>query len=161
MLRVGARLPNLKDSKALTRLQREQFAKRILAVAESIGYGQVPPAAVDRLGVASANELAFRLALDALRPRPDYVLADYFSITDYRCPVEGVLHGDIVIRSIAAASILAKVYRDKLMFTLAATHPQYGFESHVGYGTAAHEKAIRMHGLTKIHRQSFCKKFLT
>ncbi|PJE75923.1 ribonuclease HII [Candidatus Uhrbacteria bacterium CG10_big_fil_rev_8_21_14_0_10_48_11] len=155
VLRPHVKLGGLKDSKALRSQQREHYASRIIAGAVAYAFGVVSAREIDRLGIAKANNVAFIRALDGLRVRPDYVLADYFSLAGYRCPIEGVKGGDTDVRTIAAASVIAKVHRDGMMRKLHCRYPAYGFAKHVGYGTVLHRRAIRRYGLSPIHRCSF------
>lgn len=155
VLKPHAQLPNLRDSKQVTPLGRERWSKKILSVATAYGYGVVTHKEIDRIGIGEANRLAFRRALEALQPQPDYALADYFSVDGAVCPIEGVLHGDRDIRVIAAASIVAKVYRDALLVAIEKRYPGYGFAEHKGYGTAVHRRAIKKLGLSPYHRKSF------
>jgi len=115
----------------------------------------VSPKEIDTLGIAAANDLAFMRALKQLLPQPNYVLADYFSLDGFTCTIEGVRGGDREVRVIAAASVIAKVYRDALMVQMDKRYPGYGFCQHVGYGTVEHRRAIRRLGASPIHRRSF------
>lgn len=151
-------LAGVDDSKRLTAPRRQALAPRIRAMALAHGIGEASAQEVDRLGISEANALAMRRALAALRPpRPAPVLA----LVDGRplrgCPVpqEAIVGGDHKSLSIAAASILAKVHRDRLMEAMAATLPGYGFEQHKGYGTAAHRQAIARQGPSGEHRVSW------
>jgi ribonuclease HII len=98
-------------------------------------------------------------AIDMLSVKPELALIDGNRAKDFGIPVQTVIHGDSLSASIAAASVLAKVTRDDLMLEMAETYPEYGFEIHKGYGTKAHYEALRKHGASPIHRQSFLKKF--
>ena len=155
ILKPYARLPNLKDSKQLTPRQRRMFAIKIAHGALVYRWGIVQAREIDDIGIAKANELAFRRALEALRPRPHYVLADFFSLNNFRSPVEGIFGGDEKVRVIAAASVLAKVFRDDLMALADRHYPGYDFHKHKGYGTAAHRQAIKKLGPSAWHRLSF------
>lgn len=109
----------------------------------------------DEMGIGPANELVIRRALKALEPQIDYILIDAFTIDNLPAPSQSIIRGDASVYCIAAASICAKVHRDALMKKYAEEFPEYGFDGHVGYGTAVHRKAIETHGLTVIHRRSF------
>ncbi|MGB0757557.1 MAG: ribonuclease HII [Patescibacteria group bacterium] len=149
-------LVQLNDSKKLSKTNRELVSKNITNVA-IWSVGVVGNYEIDRLGIAKANILAFKRALKNL-PNYDYVLVDYFQNIDiHHVPVIGVTKGDALVPTIAAASIVAKVYRDALMKRKATEFPEYGFESHVGYGTERHREAIQKYGTTSIHRKSFIK----
>ncbi len=155
ILKPYARLPDLRESKQLTPRQRNIFALKIARGAVAYAWGVVGAREIDSIGIAQANELAFRRALAALQPEPQYVLADYFSLDGFATPVEGIKGGDERVRVVAAASVVAKVCRDEMM-NLAERHfPNYGFAEHKGYGTAAHRKAIKKYGPSSWHRQSF------
>lgn len=155
ILKPYVKLPDLRESKQVTPRQREIWSKRIIARAIGYSYGVVDEKEIDKYGIAAANEIAFRRALQKLMPRPDYALADYFSVDDCCCPVEGVKGGDENVRVIAAASIIAKVYRDNILKEAEKIYSGYGFQDHKGYGTAAHRRAIKKLGLSPYHRRSF------
>ncbi len=124
-----------------------------------VGLGQATPTEIDQLGLAKANRLAFRRALENLPLRPDMVLIDGKDKIDpasvLHIPFKTIIGGDLSIRAISCASIIAKVTRDRLMIKLAKKYPQYQFEDHKGYGTASHRKLLRQHGATAIHRHSY------
>jgi ribonuclease HII len=145
----------VRDSKLLTAKQRERLAPFILQTAVSIGTGSVGAYLIDNLGMTAAVHLAMRLALNRLRPQPDYVLIDYLTIPDLPCPQKGVTDGDSLVFSIACASIVAKVYRDHLMQMLDRRYPGYGLAKHKGYGTEEHLEGLRKLGPSPIHRRLF------
>lgn len=155
ILKPYCKLPDLRDSKQVTPLARVRWADVIIERAIAYGYGIVSEKEIDKLGIARANNLAFQRAVDRLRPRPHYVLADYFSVSGGVCPIEGVAGGDQCVRVIAAASIIAKVYRDAILVEAEQRFPGYGFAEHKGYGTLAHRRAIKKLGLSPFHRKSF------
>lgn len=155
ILKPYARLPDLKDSKQLTALQRHNYVLKISRGAVAYRWGVVSAREIDVIGIAEANRLAFRRAIEALSPQPNYMLADYFSLNDCACPVEGVKGGDERIRVVAAASVLAKVFRDEIMNIAERHYPGYGFVDHKGYGTATHRWAIKKLGPSSWHRRSF------
>jgi len=143
------------DSKVLTAGQRERLCERIIALADGWGLGAVPAHVIDTHGILAATRLAMQIALLRL-PRPaDALLIDAVRLEGWPCPQRALIHGDASSLSIAAASIVAKVARDRLMAGLGRQLPVYGFESHKGYGTAAHERALRAHGPSIQHRRSF------
>lgn len=155
ILKPYAKLPHLKDSKQVTPLRRRTWAVRIAASALGYSFGIVSAREIDEIGIAAANALAFRRAVAELKPRPDHVLADYFTITGAHCHIEGVLDGDRKVRVIAAASILAKVLRDHMLILAEHHYSGYGFAAHKGYGAAAHRRAIKKLGRSSYHRHSF------
>lgn len=148
-------LPGLRDSKLCTRQQRERLSAEIRKQAIAFSLCRVTPGIVDRRGLHVMNMWALRRAIGKLRPKPDYVLTDGFRLKWLRIPSLSVKKGDRISASVAAASIVAKVSRDRAMRRLARRYPGYGFETNVGYGTDAHRDAIRALGPTPIHRRSF------
>jgi ribonuclease HII len=151
------RLPkNLDDSKQLTGPVREKLYELILDRALAIGVAFASAAEIDSINIRQATHLAMRRAAAALAIAPAHILIDGNDLPAYlRCPGETIVRGDASSLSIAAASIIAKVTRDRLMKRLGVRHPHYGFEQHVGYPTRAHLEALRVHGPTRYHRMSF------
>lgn len=145
----------LDDSKRLTRALREQFAQRVRAGALAVGLGRVEADVIDRVNILRATHLAMRRALEALEPRPDFVLVDGREVPDLGWPQRAVVKGDALSVSIAAASIVAKVARDALMQAADAQYPGYGLARNMGYGSAAHRAALARLGPTRLHRRSF------
>lgn len=150
------------DSKLLKPKQRENLEFRIKNQAIAWSVAEISVAAINKVGIGKATQMAFRKALKLLSKQADFVLIDAFYINHFnrkrQKPVRG---GDKICASISAASIIAKVYRDKLMKKLHKKYPQYGFAKHKGYGTKQHQEAIKKNGLTRIHRKSFnLQKFL-
>jgi len=149
------RIPDgIDDSKKLSAARREALRERLLATA-LIGVGMASVEEVDRLNVLAASMLAMRRALEALPCRPVHALVDGNRLPELPCPGSAVVGGDGLCLSIAAASIVAKVTRDRLMAELAADHPPYGWERNAGYGTPDHRAALASHGVTLHHRRSF------
>ena len=143
------------DSKVLTACQRERLCARILEIADGWGVGAVPAHVIDTHGILAATRLAMQIALLRL-PRPaDALLIDAVQLEAWPCSQRALIRGDASSLSIAAASIVAKVARDRLMVGLSQHLPAYGFASHKGYGTAVHERALRAHGPSPQHRRSF------
>jgi ribonuclease HII len=148
-------LAGVDDSKLLTPHERERLAERILALAEGWGVGAVPAYIIDAHGILGATRLAMQVALLRL-PRPaDALLIDAVTLAEWPCSQQALIKGDARCLSIAAASIVAKVARDRMMAELGRHAPAYGFERHKGYGTAAHERALRAHGPSPQHRRTF------
>jgi ribonuclease HII len=148
-------LGRVDDSKRLTPRQREQFCGVIQQLALAIGVGRVEAHEIDRIGIAAATRQAMLSALDGLNVRPDFVLLDFLTVPALALPQRGVPHGDAISLSIAAASIIAKVARDRWMVEQEAIYPGYGFSRHKGYGTAEHHAALVRLGPCALHRLSF------
>ena len=148
-------LAGIDDSKRLDVEQRVEAERRIRGAATGIGIGRAEVAEIDTLNIYHAGLLAMRRAVEALPMRPQHVLVDARSIPGVDVPQNCFDKGDGLDFSIAAASIVAKVYRDRLMDELAREHPEYGFERHKGYCTPEHQEAIRRVGPCTIHRKSF------
>ena len=143
------------DSKKLTRTERETLAARILERALGVGIGAASVREIDRINIYHAAVLAMRRALANLHMRPDHVVIDGNPIRTLGVEHTAVVGGDACCHSIACASIVAKVTRDRLMRALARRHPQYRWETNAGYGTAEHHAGLASHGLTPHHRRSF------
>ncbi len=143
------------DSKRLDAAQRETLAEQIRQTAIGIGVGISQIDEIDQLNIYHAGLLAMRRALENLPAAPDRVLTDARHITGLDIPQHPVRKGDARVFSIAAASIIAKIWRDKYMCELAERYPGYGFEQHKGYCTAAHQKAVRHLGPCPVHRRSY------
>ena len=148
-------LQDLTDSKQLTPAARRRLFKRIVTVAVDWSFACIAPSEIDSGGLQAANMAAMRDAVLALEPAPDLVVVDYYRVEDLQVPQWSVVHGDMVCRSVAAASVLAKVIRDSLMWHWSLLYPQYGFDSNKGYGTAHHLKALAAFGPSPCHRSSF------
>lgn len=148
-------LDRVRDSKQLTPARREQLSACIQKVAISTGVGIAPVEVVDTLGLTMARRLAMKLATDQLSPRPDYILIDYFRLTNVPLPQKAVVNGDSYCFSIACASIVAKVARDRLMVELDKEYPGYGLARHKGYSTKEHLDRLECLGPSPIHRRSF------
>jgi ribonuclease HII len=148
-------LAALDDSKKLTAKAREALFPVIRRYALAYHVVYIPAAEVDRRGVHAANIEGMRRAVAGLSARPGYVLSDGFRVPGLAVPSLPVIGGDAAAACIAAASVLAKVSRDRLMVAMDAEHPGYGFAEHKGYSTAAHSAALTEHGTCPEHRQSF------
>ncbi len=148
-------LEGVNDSKQLTPAQREAVVARILRVAVAAAVGQATHVEIDEQGIVPATRLAMQRALEALPTAPDALLTDAMTLPQVRLPVTRLIRGDQRALSVAAASILAKVARDRLMDALDALYPEYGFGEHKGYGTALHRELLRTFGVSPLHRRSF------
>lgn len=144
----------LNDSKLLEPEQREVLAVRIRERAVAWAVAGVDAATIDHVNIYQASRLAMRLAISRLQPAPDFVLVDAVPL-DLAIPQQPIIKGDAQCHAIAAASIVAKVYRDACMCAWDAVFPQYGLAVHKGYATPEHRRAIEEHGLTPLHRLSF------
>jgi len=150
-----ARCPQgLNDSKALTHAARERLHAELLGCAD-IGVGIASVEEIDRINILQATMLAMGRALDALKTAPAFALIDGNRVPKLPCSARAIVKGDGRVLSIAAASIVAKVTRDRMMLALAADHPGYGWEKNMGYGTPEHLNALSRLGLTPHHRRSF------
>lgn len=150
-----ALLAGVDDSKRLTARQREAAAGRVWEVALGVGIGLVSPALVDALGIVGATRLAMRQAVGRLGLAPDFLLVDGRLRLNLPLPQRALVRGDSLSLSIAAASVVAKVYRDALMVEWAERFPGYGLERHKGYGTRQHQEALWALGPCSLHRRSF------
>lgn len=145
----------INDSKQLSAKDREQVYTAILDQAVAVGIGSADVAEIDQLNILAATRLAMRRAIDQLAPSPDYLLIDAVVLPGLKVPTRPIIKGDALSVSIAAASIVAKVTRDRLMANYHETFPEYGFLSHKGYGTAEHLERLARHGPCSIHRRTF------
>ena len=150
-----APIRGLNDSKVLTARVRERLFDEIHAKALCFCIAEASVEEIDKLNILHATMLAMRRAVEGLRLRPRKVLVDGNRLPALSMPAEAIVQGDAKIRSISAASILAKVYRDRLCTVLHVAHPQYGFDGHKGYPTPEHLAALREHGACAHHRRSF------
>jgi ribonuclease HII len=155
ILPPDAHIEGLRDSKLCTRLQRERLAEQIEDVALAMTIVRVRHDRIDRDGLQRCNLQALRKALKGLEVQPDYALIDGFRLRRLPYPGLAVKKGDAVSRSVAAASIVAKVYRDRTMRRYHKRYPAYGFSTNVGYGTREHWDALIALGPSEIHRRSF------
>jgi ribonuclease HII len=152
---LASHLAGVRDSKQLTSARREQLLPRIQECALAWGVGIVAPEVIDTAGIGQASRQAMMQALQALGCRPDYLLIDYFRLPGIALPQFGLPKGDALVLSIAAASIVAKVSRDRLMIELDGQVPGYGWAQNKGYGTPAHQAALAALGPSRLHRRSF------
>ena len=148
-------LGGVRDSKQLSPSRRELLFDYIQEIAISIGIGVADNEVVDSQGIIRATRLAMKSAIDQLSPLPQYVLIDYMSLPEVPLPQKGVVGGDSLCFSIACASIMAKVARDRLMVQLDCLYPGYRLARHKGYGTREHLECVHRLGLSPLHRRSF------
>ena len=150
------RLKGVRDSKLMSTAEREDTFGLIKEQALAWAVAEADNAEIDRIGILNATKLAMKRAVSALGMIPDHLLIDFVRLHDVTIPQTGIKHGDMLSMSIACASVLAKVTRDRFMASeAAALYPQYHFEKHKGYGTAAHQEALREFGPCPLHRMSF------
>ncbi len=147
--------PGINDSKKLTDRRRRELYELIVKYAIAIGVGRVEPSVIDEINIYNATKLAMKEALGNMEPSPDFLLIDAVKLYDISINSVSLPKGDEKSVSIAAASIIAKVYRDNVMIEYASRYPEYRFATHKGYGTAAHRDALNRHGPTKLHRFSY------
>ena len=155
ILPADVSIPGINDSKQLSPPKRIALYQLIYESAVSIGVGIVDAAEIDRINILQASLLSMAMATENLRPQPDCLLIDGRFRIPYHLPQRPVPKGDTLSISIAAASIVAKVTRDRMMEQYDLDYPEYGFSRHKGYPTRAHREAIRIHGCCPIHRRSF------
>ena len=155
-----AEIPGLNDSKKLTEKKRETLFDVICENALAWGIGFADEKEIDEINILQATYLAMRRAYENMQQKCDYVLVDGNRMPPMPVPGETIVKGDAKSPSIAAASILAKVSRDRVMLEYAKQYPEYQFEKHKGYGTKVHTEALLQHGPSPIHRKTFLKKIL-
>ena len=152
----------IRDSKTLSGAQRDKAMELIAAAAVAWAVGTASVEEIDRLNIRRAAALAMARAVAALKVRPDFVLSDAFRIPGLELPLKNIVSGDAKVVSIAAASIVAKVHRDRHLAELAVRYPGYGFERHKGYGTKEHREALSRLGVCPVHRRTYApvKEFI-
>lgn len=160
ILQKGDCIEGVNDSKKLSEKKREALYDQIVSRALAYGIGISDVDVIEKVNILNATKLAMKSAIENLAIKPDYVLIDGNQKIECGIETQTVVSGDAKSESIAAASILAKVTRDRLLIEYDKIYPEYGFAKHKGYGTKAHIEAIQTYGLTKIHRPSFCTKFV-
>jgi ribonuclease HII len=146
---------DLNDSKKLSAKKREQIDEELRANVIAFSIGQVEAEEIDEINILQATKKAMRLAVAGLAPNADFLLIDAVQLREINLPQKSIIKGDAISASIAAASVLAKTYRDNLMQEMCRIYPEYGFSKHVGYGTKAHFDALKEHGACPLHRKSF------
>lgn len=146
---------SLNDSKKLTERQRKEIYQELRQTAVAYSLGIIDADEIDRVNILEATKLAMLKAIDGLTPAPDHLLIDALQLRQCSLPQKAIIKGDSISYSIAAASVIAKVFRDDLMKQYDAEFPEYGFAGHKGYGSVAHLAAIREHGPCRLHRKTF------
>jgi ribonuclease HII len=155
VLPLGCRIPGLNDSKQVSEAKRNELDVIIRAKAVAFAIAAIDVETIDRINIRKASLLAMRTAVQQLGVEPDYLLIDGCDTIDWPCPQESVIHGDGTSFSIAAASILAKVYRDRMLVELDAVYPGYGLAKHKGYCSREHRAALDRLGPTPLHRRNW------
>jgi len=155
VLHPDRHVPGVCDSKTVPAAERERLYDQILSAAIAWAVGEADPLEIDRINIHQASLRAMQRAVLLLAPLPDIVLVDAFRVPDLPMAQRGVLHGDRRCSAIAAASIIAKVTRDRQMLDLHGRDPRYGFDRHKGYATADHLEAVARFGYSEAHRRSF------
>ncbi len=148
-------IPGIADSKKLTAVRREALFDEIDEQALAVGVGRASVEEIDTINILQASLLAMQRAVSALKVEPEHILVDGNRLPQWNFASTAVIGGDALVPAISAASIVAKVTRDREMEQLGEQHPEYGFEKHKGYGTQQHRNAIEQYGPTSIHRHSF------
>ncbi len=155
ILPFDSRIGLVRDSKTLSLDQRLRVIERIKEEAADFAVGIATPEEIDQINIRQAGLLAMRRAIEGLKMAPQFVLVDAFRIPGILMPQKPIIGGDLKVKSIAAASVLAKVERDRRMIALDREHPGYGFADHKGYGTKGHQEALARLGPSPIHRMSY------
>lgn len=151
-------IDGINDSKKLAEKKREELYDKIIERAIAYSIVEVDERTIDRINILNATKLGMKRALDGLKVKPDIVLIDAVKL-DTDLPQDNIIKGDAKSYNIASASILAKVYRDRLMKKLSVKYPQYNFAKHKGYGTKEHIENLKKYGKCELHRETFIKNF--
>ncbi|HIZ10956.1 MAG TPA: ribonuclease HII [Candidatus Eubacterium faecavium] len=160
VLKKGQTIEGVNDSKKLSEKKREELFDKIVSECSAFSVGTASEREIDEINILQSTFLAMKRAVDGLSIKPDIALVDGNQTPPLDCAVKTVIKGDAKSESIAAASIIAKVSRDRYMKEMAAKYPEYQFEKHKGYGTKLHYEMIEKYGICEIHRKSFLKKVL-
>ncbi len=160
ILPKGIMIEGLNDSKKLTHVQREHLYEEITSCAVSWGVAMVDPDSIDRINILNATKLAMCKAVESMSIKPDFLLVDALLLGNISIKQQNIIKGDCKSASIAAASIIAKVTRDRLLEKMDLLYPVYGFVRNKGYGTAEHIAALKKYGPCPIHRRSFIGNFV-
>lgn len=159
ILKKDEYIEGLNDSKKISPKKRDKLYDEIIEKCVGYSLGIVDNNVIDEINILEATRLAMKKAIEGLEIKPDYLLIDAETKVQTDIPLNGIVKGDSLSVSIAAASIIAKVTRDRMLLQLDEQYPQYEFAKHKGYGTALHIQKIKEYGLTPIHRKTFCSKF--
>lgn len=159
MLPKECLIEGVNDSKKLSSSAREKLYEIIMEKAISVGIGIVDEKTIDDINILNAAKMAMKKAVDQVSPVPELLLIDAVELSDIDIPQKAIIKGDALSHSIAAASIIAKVTRDRMIDEADSKYPVYGFKNHKGYGTAQHIEAIKKYGICPIHRITFTKNF--
>jgi ribonuclease HII len=159
ILGEGVVIPGVNDSKKLSEEKREYLYEEIKSKALCYSIGIVDEKTIDEINILNATYLAMKKALEGLNHKPDYILLDAVTLKDIDIPQKGIIKGDSLSLSIAAASIIAKVERDRIISGYDEIYPNFSFSKHKGYGTSEHIECIKKYGLLPVHRRSFTKNF--
>ncbi len=159
ILGEGVLIPGVNDSKKLSEQKREFLYEEIKSKALCCSIGIVDEKIIDEINILNATYLAMKQALEGLAAQPEYILLDAVTLKDVNVPQKGIIKGDSLSLSIAAASIIAKVERDRIVSGYDELYPGFNFSKHKGYGTGEHIECIKKYGLLPIHRRSFTKNF--
>lgn len=160
ILEKGSIFKDINDSKKVSKKNRERLFNEIMDNAIAVGIGIVDEKIIDKINILEATKLAMKKAIQNLKVKPELLLIDALELDDINIRQVGIIKGDTKSISIAAASIVAKVTRDKIMYKYNEKYPDYGFLTNVGYGTKEHIDAIKKNGYTEIHRKTFIKNFI-
>lgn len=160
ILPQDCKLLYINDSKKLSEARREELYPFIMEQAVSVGVGIESPSVIDEVNILQATYRAMRKAVLQLNPKPEILLNDAVKIPELPYEQKAIIHGDACCYSIAAASIIAKVTRDRMMYEYDQLYPEYGFSAHKGYGSSAHIQALQKFGPCPIHRKTFIKNFI-
>lgn len=160
ILKKGDKIEGVNDSKKLSEKKREQVYEAIKERAAAWSVGIVDEKTIDEINILEATRLAMKKAVEGLSTKPEYALVDAEKKVPIDVPYTPIIKGDALSESIAAASIIAKVTRDRMIVEIDKQYPEYNFAKNKGYGTKEHTDAIKKYGLCPVHRRSFCKKFM-
>ena len=160
ILKKGDKIEGVNDSKKLSEKKREQVYEAIKERAVAYSVGIVDEKTIDEINILEATRLAMKKAVEGLGTKAEYALVDAEKKVPIDIPYTPIIKGDALSESIAAASIIAKVTRDRMIVELDSKYPEYNFAKNKGYGTKEHTDAIKKYGLCDAHRRSFCKKFV-